>query len=295
MEKVQSKHFGLNSLTLKILACIFMTLDHIALLFIERGTSDIIPTSYYVLRAIGKMAFPLFAFLAVEGAYHTKNVKFYLLRLGGLAVLMDGFGFAYGGIMNISIASNPLIGNAFTDMFMGVLLITLLRKRNPYSLFAILPIAYEVFSDFVIDNNYGTLFKSDWGTFSIVLFFAFFLCREITDYTLKRKALEIHVDASAFLEAEGEKKYKYAMAVGLIFVEALFYLIYRLDYTAFVLPNEFIPIGTYSTLAFVFILFYNGEKGYSNKIIQYSFYAYYPLHLFVLGIFSMFFGVLSAL
>lgn len=293
MNETSEKKFGLNAFSLKVIACLLMTLDHIALLFIERGTSDTIPISYYILRAIGKISFPIFAFLAVEGAYKSKNIKLYLLRLGVLSVLMDATGYAYGAIANIKIASNPMIGNAFTDMFMGVLMITLLRKKNAFSLFAILPFLYEVFSDYRINESYGTLFKSDWGTFSICLFLTYFLAREFTSFYLKRKANSYGLEENTFLLQDEQKKYKYAEAIALLFTEALFYLIYRMDYTAFVLPNEFIPIGTYSTLAIVFILLYNGEKGYQKKWIQYSFYLYYPLHLILLGILSMAFGVLS--
>ena len=293
MEK-ENKIFGISSFWLKVIACILMTFDHIALLFIERGTSDTIPTLYYIFRAVGKISFPIFAFLAVEGAYKSKNPILYLIRLGSLAILLDIFGYSYGAIMHMQIASNPLIGNAFTDIFMGVLLIYLLRKKNVYSLFALIPLGYEIFSDFPISEEYGTLFKSDWGTFSIVLFLTYFIAREIADYYVKRKSSEMGIQEEAF-NLEKEKYHKYFQAIALIFTEALFYLIYRIDYTAFVIPNEFIPIGTYSTLAVIFILLYNGKKGYSKSWIQYSFYSYYPLHLMILGIFSMYFGVLSNL
>ncbi len=287
------KTFGLSSFSLKLIAAILMTLDHVALLFIPRGIGDI-PTSYYILRALGKMSFPIYAFLATEGAYHTKNVKYYLLRLGFLAILMDGFGYAFGAVCNLSIATNPLLGNAFTDMFMGVLMITLFRRKDKYSIFGLLPIAYEVLSNVVIDANYGTLFKSDWGTFSIVLFLLYFLFREATAYRLKAKARNDGLDEEAYLMEENHS-IQIAEAIALVLTEAIFYLIYRINYQAFVLPNEFVPIGTYSTLAFLFLLLYNGKKGYESKKIQYGFYLYYPFHLIVLGIISMFCGVLAAL
>lgn len=73
----------------------------------------------------------------------------------------------------------------------------------------------------------------------------------------------------------------------------IFYLVYRYsNFTTFI-PGEFVPIGTFSVLAFIFYLLYNGKKGYENKIIQYSFYVYYPFHLIILGVISLFFGVLA--
>lgn len=291
MENTNKQHFLFSSLFLKIIAAILMTLDHIALLFIKVD-STAIPLNYYILRAIGKISFPIFAFLAFEGAYKSKNIKMYLLRLGLLSLLFDGFGYAFSLIENISIASNPLIGNAFTDMFMGVLLIYFLKQKNINSLFAIFPFLFELFSDFEINSSYGTLFKSDWGTFSIVLFLMFFLAKEFMEVYMNRRMNDFNLDEEA-LEKERFKYYKISAAIALIFTEILFYLIYKINYTAFIIPNEFVPIGTYSTLAFIFILLYNGEKGYNSKVIQYSFYAYYPLHLIILGIISMFCGVLA--
>ena len=288
-----TRSFGLNSLTLKIIACVLMTLDHIGLLFFTRGSGEI-HLDYYLLRAIGKISFPLFAFLAVEGIYHTHNAKNYFLRLALGSLSLDAFGYILGAIQGIAIADNPLIGNAFTDMLMGVLMIYFLRKKNWYSLFAFLPIAYEIFSDFPIDLTYGTLFKSDWGTFSIVLFFALFVAREGSDYYLRKKAEKDGVTIDAY-SYRLRTAYNVSEAVALIFVEAIFYLIFRYDYSAFILPNEFVPIGTYSTIALLFYLLYNGKKGYSSKVLQSSFYFYYPCHLLILGILSLFVGTLASL
>lgn len=292
IENESKKPFGISAFWLKIIATVFMTLDHIALLFID-ASGGVMPASYYALRAIGKMAFPIFAFLAVEGVYHTSSIKKYFLRIGVVALLMDLFGYIVSFTTKITIASNPLIGNAFSDIFLGVLTVYLLRKKNKYSLFAALPITYAILSNYVIDVNYGTLFKTDWGTFSIVLFVVFFLCRELTDYYLKSKAIKDNLSEDTYLDLYGTKDRKIVESVGLFFVGLLFYLIYRLDYTSTFIPNEYVPVGTYCVLAFVFILLYNGERGFRSKAVQYAFYAYYPVHLIILGLISLSFGVLS--
>ena len=281
--------FGLNSLVLKIIGLLLMTIDHAALLFLASDT-----IAYEVMRSIGKIAFPIFAFLAVEGVYHTHNIRNYLLRLLGIAILMDIFGLIIGSISNITIASNPLIGNVFTDLFLGVLTVYLLNRKDKFSFIAILPISLAVLSDININQTYGSIFKADWGTFSIVLFFMFFVGRKIVDfYLIKKQTIYSDLDESALGNIKF-RYYKYIEAVMLIITELIFNLIWHIDNTSSFLPNEFIPIGTYSTLAFIFILLYNGKKGYNNKIVQYSFYLYYPIHLLILGIISLFFGTLSA-
>lgn len=284
----ETKSFGLSSLALKIIACVLMTLDHIALLFIP-GQKDTY-TLYYILRAIGKISFPIFAFLAVEGAYKTSNILKYLLRLGVLAIVMDGFGYTIGSIYQINPIENPLLGNAFTDMFLGVLTVYLLKKKNWYSLFAIIPVAIAVLSDISISSTYGSLFKTDWGTFSIVLFLFYFLAKELSSLWIRKKNLD---DPTIDYDVYRLKTDKMFEIVALITVELAFYLMWRINYTLPIIPNEFVPIGTYSVLASLFLLFYNGKKGYQNKGIQYSFYAYYPLHIVILGVISLFFGLLS--
>lgn len=70
----------INSFTLKIIAIITMTIDHVgATLFPQ----------YLFLRIIGRIAFPIFCYLIVEGFFHTKDVKKYLLRLLAFAFISE--------------------------------------------------------------------------------------------------------------------------------------------------------------------------------------------------------------
>lgn len=270
-----------------------MTLDHIGMLFFTRGSGREIGTVYYVLRSVGKVSFPVFAFLAVEGIYRTKDAKKYLLRLLICALLMDLFGYLFSWIRHIPIGSNILIGNAFTDMFLGVLLIYCLRQKGWYKLFASLPFSVGILTQVPVSTSYGTLFKADWGAFSIVLFLCLYLARELSDRYLIEKAKKQGLEEDCFLMSEGIRTRRDTEAIAVLFTELCFYLLYRMDNTSMFLPKEFVPLGTYSTFGALLILLCNGKKGYRSQVVQYSFYAYYPLHLVVLGILSLFFGVLK--
>lgn len=69
-----------NTFTLKWIALLSMLIDHIgAVLFPE------IP----ILRIIGRMAFPIYAYLITEGFFYTHNIKKYMLRLGILALISE--------------------------------------------------------------------------------------------------------------------------------------------------------------------------------------------------------------
>lgn len=55
---------GLSGSALKVIALVSMTMDHIAYYLMEYGTLQ-----YDVMWTVGRMAFPIFAFLLVEGIY----------------------------------------------------------------------------------------------------------------------------------------------------------------------------------------------------------------------------------
>ena len=63
---------GLSGFDLKCIAVFSMLVDHIGALFY--------PSEVW-MRYVGRLAFPIFGFLIVEGFLHTKNVKQYLARL----------------------------------------------------------------------------------------------------------------------------------------------------------------------------------------------------------------------
>ncbi len=71
---------GLNSFQLKCIAVITMIIDHTgAVLFPEN----------LILRYIGRISFPIFCFLLVEGFFHTRDALKYMLRLGVFAVISE--------------------------------------------------------------------------------------------------------------------------------------------------------------------------------------------------------------
>ena len=69
---------------LKILAILAMSLDHIAAVFLSP-----INMPYLLMRGFGRIAFPIFCFLIVEGYYHTRDVKKYMIRLAGFALVSE--------------------------------------------------------------------------------------------------------------------------------------------------------------------------------------------------------------
>lgn len=69
---------GLSNDRLKIIAVFAMTIDHIGAYLLPHIT---------VLRIIGRIAFPIFAFMIAEGCVHTGNKKRYLINMASLAAV----------------------------------------------------------------------------------------------------------------------------------------------------------------------------------------------------------------
>lgn len=109
----------MNSYHLKLIAIITMLIDHIGAVLVPSNT-----TLYLVLRCIGRLAFPIFVFLLVEGFYHTKDVKKYLLRLGAFALLSElPFDLAfYGKILEFTHQ------NIFFTLFLGLACMYLMSR-----------------------------------------------------------------------------------------------------------------------------------------------------------------------
>lgn len=88
--EIEKKKRGLSGSVLKWVAVISMFIDHCTAVLVEGSWSvGIRAVSYVVLRGIGRLAFPIYCFLLVEGLQHTRNVKKYLARLFVFAFLSD--------------------------------------------------------------------------------------------------------------------------------------------------------------------------------------------------------------
>ena len=83
------RSFDLSTAALHILAMAFMLSDHLwATLFLSQEW----------MTAVGRLAFPIFAFLAVEGYFHTHSFRRYALRMLLFAVLSEvPFDLMYSG------------------------------------------------------------------------------------------------------------------------------------------------------------------------------------------------------
>lgn len=90
----RNKYQILDGTTLKIIAMISMVFDHVGDLFF--------PEAIW-MRAVGRLAMPIFSFLIAEGYIHTRDRKRYLLRLAVFALISEiPFDLAFEGKIGTS-------------------------------------------------------------------------------------------------------------------------------------------------------------------------------------------------
>ncbi|MBC7959065.1 MAG: hypothetical protein H7X94_04285 [Vallitaleaceae bacterium] len=145
----------MTSSTLKIIACLTMLVDH---------TGAILYPNEIIFRIIGRLAFPIFAFLLVEGYIHTRDVKKYLFRLGIFALISEvPFDIAFHSVKFIEFQSQ----NVFITLFIALLAITLYEKaKNIGVIFAIFLVAL-----FALVNEF---LRADYGLYGVLIIFGFY-------------------------------------------------------------------------------------------------------------------------
>ena len=92
---MEQKRFGISGSALKVLALMIMLIDHIGAVIVVKIMNapgfdhDFWGSLYWPLRYIGRLAFPIFCFLLVEGFVHSSNVKKYLGRILVFAAISE--------------------------------------------------------------------------------------------------------------------------------------------------------------------------------------------------------------
>lgn len=146
----------LNTFTLKMIAIITMLIDHVGHVFFPEVT---------LLRIIGRLSFPIFAYVLAEGFVYTKDVKKYLLRLGIFALLSEiPYDLAImGSVLEFTHQ------NVFFTLFFGVLMLWIITKtKNMFLQYGIV----------VVMLLLCQFLNTDYSNIGILMIFIFYIFRE---------------------------------------------------------------------------------------------------------------------
>lgn len=211
-----------------------MLIDHIGVILFP---------SQIILRCIGRLALPIFAFLIAEGVKHTSNKLKYFLRVFILGVICQ-----IGYLLSEIIEGQKITGMYFTILMtfsIGILICyawdLALKSKKYFVVLAVIVLAaaaIQIYSRYSYKLGFGIEF--DYGFMGMMLP----LCAYIFD----------------------KKKSKFILyAAGLI----LLCIQYLDNWTQWI-----------CLLALPILWFYNEERG--KYKLKYLFYIFYPVHIVVL-------------
>jgi len=166
------KYHFLSGSALKTLALVTMLIDHSAVVFYPLLKTELFTlgatqvTVYYLLRTIGRIAFPTYVFLLTEGYQHTRNRKRYALNLLIFALLSE---IPYNLIHQGTLLYRSQ--NVFFTLFLGFLGIWVLdRFREEQKKQLLLLLGLLVVAIFA---------KADYGWLGFGFILAVYLLREM--------------------------------------------------------------------------------------------------------------------
>lgn len=232
-----------TSFSLHIMAMIFMLCDHLW------GT--IIPGNDW-LTCIGRLTFPIYAFLIVEGYFHTKSLKKYVCRLLVFAVLSEiPFNLAMGSSLFF-----PIHQNVLWSFLISIGLIHWNEKVKEKKVWKRILV---IIATICIASIGGIITFVDYYNAGILMVLVFYFFRD--------------------------KKWWCYLAQLVCMWYINFEMLGGLSYEVNVFgQTHFIARQGFALLALIPIWLYRGKQGYHSKALQYTYYAFYPVHLLILGL-----------
>jgi len=222
----------ISSFKLHIIAMFLMAIDHIGLAIFDNNI---------VLRSIGRLAYPIFAFMIVEGFLKTKNRIKYFQRLFLLAILSEiPFDLLISNTPFQPYSQNVLFTFCIALLFMVFL--EKIKQWGYYNLFFGLII-------FIISGFVSILLFLDYGVIAIPMVLVFYFFKDRTCENLVFQFFTI-----LFLSLVSNGRY-------------------------FSFLQHGIPVQVFALFALIPIWFYNGTLGYHSKAYRIFCYLFYPAHI----------------
>ena len=213
----------LNGSALKVIAVISMVADHCAYYLMEEDT-----LLYEAMRCFGRIAFPVFTFLVVEGFRHTRNRMRYFLLLLGFAVASEVPWYLLNGADGTH--------NVMFTLALGVVALAIFEKLREHRVICCFTILLIMWLAAWLGVDY------EWR--GVLIIVVFYLLRGLDKYSSPSCRMLQQI-------------------------------------CAFPIMMHYGVVGALLACSVIFL--YDGTRGFIQGIwAKYGFYAFYPLHLFVL-------------
>ena len=234
VSSAKSRYRDISTAALHIIAMLFMLMDHL--------WATLLPAQDW-LTCVGRVAFPIFAFMAVEGYFHTHSFKKYAQRLLVFALLPEITGVY------------PVHQNVIWTFLLGLsgihLMETVHKKQKPWAYVTVSVVIV------ILGSVLGTLGMVDYYGAGVLTVFIFYFFRGRKWWCLAGQILALY-----WINVK--------MLGGLMYPIRLFGMDMELCQQGLAL------------LALIPIWLYRGRQGYHSKAFQYICYAFYPVHMLIL-------------
>ncbi len=234
----------LDAAWLHILAMVFMVCDHL--------WATVIP-GWPWLAWTGRLTFPIYAYLLVEGYFNTGNLRRYVRRLLTLALISE----LPFNLMTTDVWIFPFHQNVIWTLLLGLWMIHWneeARKTGKLWL-QLLAGGLTGYLGYVA----GQLLMVDYGGAGILMILVFYFLRERKWWCLAGQALALYAISTELIR-------------GLYLEVPLFgqtWMFYR---------------QAICLLALIPIWLYRGKQGHRSKPFRWLCYGFYPAHMLLLGL-----------
>ena len=240
------RNFETTSFSLHIMAMVFMLCDHLW------GTSVV---DHEFFTWIGRLTFPIYAFMIVEGYFYTSDLKKYVKRLLIFAVISE---IPFNLMMGSSLFF-PIHQNVLWSFLISIELIHWNEKVKEKKLWKrILVGILSVCLAYIV----GIITFVDFYHAGILTVLAFYFFRQRKWWSYVGQFFFLY-----YINVE--------MLGGLVYEIPVFDGIFYLHRQGLAL------------LALIPIWLYRGKQGYHSKALQRLYYWFYPAHLLILGLIKM--------
>lgn len=244
------KGVGITSFVLHFIAMGLMLCDHLWGTFCG---------NYEWLGWLGRIAFPLFAFMLVEGFVHTGNRKKYAFRMFLFALISE---LPFNLMMEHRFF-NPFHQNVLWTFLIGIGMLSLYEKiKTRKNIFVRLALyALTTIGGYLL----GFIGFVDYFGYGILLIGLFYFTRIHSDMKPCCKIILCLIQLAGMYIINCE------MMKGML-----------IPISVFGFELEIYKQGL-AILSLPFIWLYNGKQGVYNKTVKNIYYWFYPVHMFVLG------------
>ena len=231
---------ALSAFSLRLLAMVLMPLDHM--------WATVIPGNDW-MTWLGRLAFPIFAFLLAEGYRHTSDFKKYLKRMALFAVISE----IPFNLMAYGMPLFPFHQNVLWTFCIALICMNALErlkvKGKPWLTWVLSPLV--VFAGYLA----GLILMVDYGGWGVIMVLVF--------YFLPGKSWPQRI--------------------------AQLVLLYCINWrwmggTVLPIGNFELPVQGFAVLALPFIWLYRGRQGLHTPLAKRLGYWFYPVHCLILGL-----------